>query len=155
MRKEVLGYPPEHSDSLSGPWFDLEALGRVRLTSEDAAHPVEHALQNSPAGGWRAASSGEQTIWIHFDTPQTIAEIQLRFEVTESRTQEFVLQASNDGGASYRDIVRQQFNFSAGTTVEDEHYFLRQGGITDLKLVIIPDISGGDARATLRTLRIR
>lgn len=135
--------------------MDLASHGRVRLTSEDASHPIEGALQTLPELGWRAASSGPQTIWIDFDVPQTIREIHLRFEIAAPRTQEFVLLASTDGGRSYREIVRQQFNFSRQTTAEDEHYFPHLSGVTDLKLTIVPDISGGDATATLRALHVR
>lgn len=137
--------------------MDLEAHGRVRLTSEDASHPVEGALQQWPGQGqgWRAAAAGAQTLWIDFDVPQAIREIHLRFEINEQRTQEFVLLASTDSGRSYREIVRQQFNFSSETTFEDEHYFPHLRDVTDLKLTIVPDISGGNSHATLRALRIR
>ena len=129
---------------------------RVRLTSEDPACPIEFALQEHPGAGWKAAQPGLQTIWIDFGAPQAVDEIRVRFEATECRTQEFVLLWSSDGGKSYHEIVRQQFNFSPdATTMEDETYFPRLTGVTGLKLTIIPDISGGDARATLRALRIR
>jgi len=42
--------------------------------------------------GWQAAGSGEQTIRLIFDQPQTIKHISLLFDEQEqSRTQEFVL----------------------------------------------------------------
>ena len=135
--------------------MDLEAHGAVRLTSEDATRPIEYALQDGPSPGWRAGSPGPQTIWISFDAPQPIQQVQLRFEIAERRTQEFVLVASHDGGRSYNEIVRQQFNFSPETTTEDEHYFPNLSGVTDLKLTIVPNISGGPSLATLRALRIR
>jgi hypothetical protein len=81
--------------------------------------------------------------------------IYLRFDAAEPRTQEFVLVSSNDGGVSYRDVVRQQYNFSMRSPREEENYFVHLNGVTDLKLTIVPDISGGDARATLQSLRIR
>lgn len=155
MRKEIVPHVSEPAGASSAPWIDLESLGRVRLTSEDSAHPFEGAVQNRSSSGWRAAAPGAQTIWIHFDAPQPIREIHVRFEVAERRTQEFVLLASSDGGRSYREIVRQQFNFSPETATEEESYFPHLGGVTDLKLTIVPDISGGQARATLRVLRLR
>jgi hypothetical protein len=157
MRKEIIAHVPESvdADTAAGAWIDLEAHCRVRLTSEDSSHPIESALQNLSGPGWRAALPGPQTIWMDFDAPQTIREIHLRFKIAENRTQEFVLLASTDGGVSYVEIVRQQFNFSRETTMQDEHYFRHLSGVTDLKLTIVPDISGGDARATLRTLRVR
>lgn len=135
--------------------MDLASHARVRLTSEDRSHPIEAALQDHRREGWKAVSAGPQTLWISFDAPQPIREIHLRFEATESRTQEFVLLASMDGGKSYRELVRQQFNFSRETTTENESYSPGLVGVTDLKLTIVPDISGGDAKAGLRTLRIR
>ena len=155
MRKEIVTHESEPAAESISAWMDLASHGRVRLTSEEPAHPIEGALQNLPGLGWRAASPGPQTIWINFDVPQPIREIHLRFEIAEPRTQEFVLQASSDGGRSYREIVRQQFNFSPETTTEEERYFPHLGGVTDLKLMITPDISGGDALATLRALRVR
>lgn len=145
----------EPADASGSVWMDLESHGLVRLTSEDASHPIEDALQNRPSRGWRAVSPGPQTIWIDFDVPQTIREINLQFQITERRTQEFVLLASTDSGSSYREIVRQQFNFSRETTTQDEHYFPHLSGVTDLKLTIVPDISGAHARASLRALRVR
>ncbi len=145
----------EPGDAAESAWIDLAAHGRVRLTSEDTGHPIEGALEDLSRQEWRAASPGPQTLWVDFDAPQMIREIHLRFEIAEQRTQEFELLASSDGGRSYREIVRQQFNFSRGMTTQDEHYFPQLSGVTDLKLTIVPNISGGDARASLRTLRVR
>lgn len=154
MRKEIVAPGSESVDAAESAWIDLAAHGRVRLTSEDSHHPIEGALHLSQAE-WRAASPGPQTLWIDFDVPQMIREIHLRFETAEERTQEFVLLASSDGGRSYREIVRQQFNFSRGATTEDEHYFPHLRDVTDLKLTIVPNVAGGEARASLRTLRVR
>jgi hypothetical protein len=140
-----------------GPWLDLEACARVRLTSEHPAHPIESALKDADGEerGWRAAEPGPQTLWLHFDSPQTIQHVHLCFETMERRTQEFVLLASSDGGVTYRDIVRQQFNFSPDSASrEEENYFPRLSGVTDLKLTIIPDISGREACASLREFRL-
>jgi hypothetical protein len=55
--------------------------------------------------GWRAASSGTQTIRLIFDEPQRLARIALVFEETETaRTQEFALRWSGDGGRSFRKL---------------------------------------------------
>jgi len=67
----------------------------------------------------------------------------------EQRTQEFVLRWSPDGGATYHDIARQQYNFNSHATREQEDYSVELDGVTVLELNIIPDISGGDARASL------
>src|SRR5438034_8674392 len=48
-----------------------------------------------------------------FDQPQRLTRIALVFEEAAiKRTQEFVLRWSPDGGRSFREIVRQQWNFS-------------------------------------------
>ena len=71
------------------------------------------------------------------------------------RTQEFVLRWSTGAGASSREIVRQQYNFSPpDVTREVEDYAVDLDGLTMLELSIIPDISGGEARASLGQLRI-
>jgi hypothetical protein len=106
--------------------------------------------------GWRAADSGTQTIRLIFDEPQRLTRIALVFEETEKqRTQEFVLRWSGDGGRSFREIVRQQWNFSPPkTTREDEEYQVDLSGVTVLELTIVPDISRGSAHASLKSLRL-
>ncbi len=137
-------------------WLDLQRLAQVELTSEDAAHPIEAALMPSAGSGWRAAQAGEQTIRLLFDEFQRVRRIQLLFqEDQQARTQEFVLRWSPDGGQSYREIVRQQYNFSPhGVTREFEEYAVDLAGVTALELRIVPDINSGDARASLAQLRI-
>jgi len=107
--------------------------------------------------GWRAADSGTQTIRLIFDEPQRLTRIALVFEETETeRTHEFVLRCSPDGGRSFREIVRQQWNFSPPNTMREiEDFRVDLSGITVLELVIVPDISRGSARASLKSLRLR
>jgi hypothetical protein len=106
--------------------------------------------------GWRAADSGTQTIRLIFGEPQKLTRISLVFEETATaRTQEFVLRWSADGGHSFREIVRQQFNFSPpNTTREIEEYNLQLSDVTVLELVIVPDISRGAACASLKSLHV-
>jgi hypothetical protein len=136
-------------------WLDLQGLAEVELTSEDAAHPIEAALTLEATAGWRAAQPGEQTIRFVFDELQTLKRIRLAFEENqEARTQEFVLRWSPDG-RSYGDIVRQQYNFSPpGGSREVEDYVVNLSGVKALELTIVPNISGGDSRASLAELRI-
>jgi hypothetical protein len=137
-------------------WLDVQRLAQVELTSEDAAYPIEAALIPSAGSGWRAAQAGEQTIRLQFDEFQRVRRIQLVFqEDQQARTQEFVLRWSPDGGQSYREIVRQQYNFSPpGVTHEFEDYAVDLAGVAALELRIVPDISGAEARASLAQLRI-
>ena len=80
----------------------------------------------------------------------------LKFEETEiKRTQEFILRWSPDGGRSYREIVRQQWNFSPPETErETEDYAVELSDVTALELSIVPDKSGGEVRASLECLRL-
>jgi hypothetical protein len=70
-------------------------------------------------------------------------------------TQEFVLRWSGDGGRSFREIVRQQWNFSPpNATREVEEFYVELSDVTTLELVVVPDISRGSARASLKSLRV-
>jgi hypothetical protein len=51
--------------------------------------------------------------------------------------------------------VRQQWNFSPpATTGENEEYQVELSDVTVLELVIVPDISRGVARSSLKSLRL-
>ena len=155
MRKRIIGHGPGELAAEPG-WIDLERLAQVEITSEDVDHPIESALIPGTGSGWRAAQPGEQTIRLLFNEPLRLKRIHLSFQEDEQeRTQEFVLRWSSDGGQSYREIVRQQYNFSppeAAREVED--YDVDLDGVTALELRIVPDISGGSTRASLAQLRL-
>jgi hypothetical protein len=158
MRKEILPEKNDPTAATDDAWLDVVQLARIRLTSEDPAHPIEDALTEggNDGSGWVAAEPGRQTIWLHFDSPQAIDEISLRFERAESCTQEFVLSWSADQGRSYQELVRQQYNFSpGGSQVEEESFYPALSHVTDLELRIVPDISDGDSRASVRRFLLR
>ena len=93
-------------------------MASVEVTSEEKDYGIDSALVSGETQGWRAASPGTQTIWLLFDQPQRLRRIWLVFEETETeRTQEFVLRWSPAGGRSFREIVRQQWNFSPPNTI--------------------------------------
>ncbi|MGA2416191.1 MAG: hypothetical protein ABSF59_17180 [Candidatus Sulfotelmatobacter sp.] len=156
MRKRRITPIPQDAPTLDEGWLDLDAAAVVEVTSEDKKYPVESALVTGGTRGWRAADSGTQTIRLMFDEPQRLARISLVFEETEtSRTQEFVLRWSGDGGRSFREIVRQQWNFSPpNATREVEEFQVVLSDVTTLELVIVPDIARGSARASLTSLRL-
>lgn len=156
MRKRIITPVQQETASLDQDWLNLEGLAEVEITSEDAAHPIESALLPGRASGWRAAGPGKQTIRLRFANPQRLRRIRLNFvEPRAERTQEFVLRWSPDGGQSYREIVRQQWNFSPqGATSETEDLHVELPAVTVLELSIIPDISGGNALASLAQLRL-
>ena len=156
MRKRIIPQDPENVVPADQGWLYVQSLAQVELTSEDQANPIEAALVSGAGLGWRAAQAGEQTIRLLFDESQRVRRIQVLFhEDQKARTQEFVLRWSPDGGQSYREIVRQQYNFSPpGVTREFEDYAVDLAGMTTLELRIVPDISGGDAQASVAQLRI-
>jgi hypothetical protein len=136
-------------------WLDVEHRALVEVTSEENGYPIESALVEAENRGWRAGSPGIQTIRLIFDQPQKLRRIWLVFEDSENiRTQEFVLRWSPDS-VSLREIVRQQWNFSPPNSVrETEDYTVELSGVTVLELIIVPDKSGGAARASLASLRL-
>lgn len=132
-------------------WIEVDTDASVEVTSEDVAFPVESALRADGGAGWRAAEPGAQTIRLLFDAPRRIERIWLVFEERElTRTQEFVLRWSPDGGRVYHEIVRQQYTFAPpATTREVEDYTVRLEGVTAVELCIVPEIAAGSARASL------
>ena len=156
MRKRVVAAVQHETSPLDQDWLNLEGLTEVEITSEDAAHPIESALLPGGGLGWRAGGPGKQTIRLLFAHPQRLRRIRLKFvESVAERTQEYVLRWSPDGGQSFLEIVRQQWNFSPqGATSETEDHHVELSGVTVLELSITPDTSGQSAVATLAQLRI-
>lgn len=155
MRKRVIEPAARTTEDNDPEWLDVEQLARVEVTSEDTAHPVEAALVPGREAGWRASQPGEQTIRLVFDRPQRVTRIWLVFiERDTARSQEFLLRWSPDG-RTFREIVRQQWNFGPPETIrEAEDYRVDLSGATVLELTIVPDRSGGDARASLAQWRL-
>jgi hypothetical protein len=156
MRKRLITPTQETVRSRAEGWLDVERAAMVEITSEDKDYPVESAFASGEAQGWRAAEAGTQTIRLVFDQPQRLKRISVVFEEKESgRTQEFVLRWSADGGNSFREIVRQQWNFSPPETIREvEEYQVELASVTVLELMIVPNVSGGSARASLKSLRL-
>src|SRR6266849_3798148 len=120
MRKRLITPSPQNASPLDEVWLDLDGAAVVEVTSEEKEYPVESALVSGEMRGWRAADSGTQTIRLIFDQPQKLTRISLVFEETETeRTQEFVLRWSGTGGRSFREIVRQQWNFSPPNSIRE------------------------------------
>lgn len=156
MRKRIIEPIQQAAASSEHCWLNLEDIAEAEITSEDAAHPIESALLPGLAAGWRAAGPGKQTIRLLFSHPQPLRRILLEFvEPGIERTQEYVLRWSADGGQSFREIVRQQWNFSpSGASSETEVHHVELPAVTVLELSIVPDISGGNAIASLAQLRL-
>ena len=156
MRKRHISPTPPSVPPSGQTWLDVEHTALVEVTSEENGYPIESALLGAGNQGWRAANSGTQTIRLIFDEPQKLRRIWLVFEDRRNtRTQEFVLRWSADTGHSFREIVRQQWNFSPPhTTTEAEEYRVELPNVALLKLIITPDIGGGTARASLTSLSL-
>lgn len=156
MRKRLLDQAQKHVAADDPNWLDLDSLADVEVTSEDPAHPIEAALLPNRSSGWRAGGLGEQTIRLLFSSPQQVRRIRLSFvEAETERTQEYVLRWSQDGGKTFRDIARQQWNFSPqGATSETEDHRVDLPNVTVLELCIIPDIGGNRVPASLDQMRV-
>jgi hypothetical protein len=156
VRKSIITPGGQDAATPADVWLDLDRLARVEVTSEDLRYPIEGAFLPDRAPGWRAGGPGPQTVRLLFDEPQQIHRIWLHFaEPAAARTQEFVLRWGTADGQPAREVVRQQWVFHPqGSTHETEDYRVDLSGVTVLELTISPDISGGDARATLTEMRV-
>jgi hypothetical protein len=139
MRKRLINATAERLATLGQGWLNLEDA----FASEDTR-------------GWRAAAPGSQTIRLIFDRPQRLRCISLVFEEDKTaRTQEFVLRCFSDGGSTFKEIVRQQWNFSPPESIREvEQYEVDLHNVEVLELAIKPEIGGGVAHASLKNLRL-
>jgi hypothetical protein len=156
IRKQIIKESSATPVSAAGA-IDIAAVATVLATSESPEHPVDHAFDDrrGPGGSrWVAGGPGEQTLILAFDSPQSIRRIVLEVEEPEvSRTQELQLAASCDGGQTYRELLRQEYNFSPpNTTFEREDWAVSADAVTHLRLQIKPDKGGKLGRATLTSL---
>jgi len=157
MRKRLIEETKENRLSIAPTgWLKVEELAEVEISSEDARHPIESALLAEAGSGWRAAVPGQQTIRLLFAQPQQLRRIRVRFvETAVQRTQEYLLRWSGDAGQSFREIVRQQWNFSPeGSVTQTGEHRVDLSGVTVLELIITPDIGNEHALASLAELRI-
>jgi hypothetical protein len=160
IRKRIVrdAYPPPALDTKL-PALDIPTIATVIITSEEADHPIEHAFDGQRGPGtshWQAAVPGEQCLTINFDTPQTLHQLVLDIEESEvSRTQELLILVSSDGGRTYQDVVRQEYNFSPpGTTYEQETWALNTDRVTHLAIRITPNKGSHAGLATLTSVML-
>ena len=156
LRKQIIAVATALTDPLVGR-IDVAAVATVLVTSEAHEHPVDHAFDHltGPGGSrWVAGELGEQVLILAFDAPQAIHRVVLEVEeLAVARTQELQLAVSADGGATYRELVRQEYNFSPpGTTFEREDWTVAAMGVTHLRLLIKPDKGGKPCRASITSL---
>ena len=158
LRKHIIGAPAS-AQAPTPDEIDIAAVATVLVTSEAAGHPVDHAFDGhrGPGGSrWVAGEPGEQTLILAFDAPQAIHRVALEVEEPEvARTQELQLAVSADGGQTYRELLRQEYNFSPpGTSFEREDWTLDAVGVTHLRLVIRPDKGSKPCRGTITSLAL-
>src|SRR5499427_7379922 len=156
MRKKLVSAIRNTDAASKHDWLELERVARVEVSSEAEGYPVEGALLNGGRRGWRANEPGIQAIRLLFDHPQTIRVVRVVFKEEESaRTQEFVLRWLPEGTDAWKDVVRQQWNFSPPqTAIECEEYKVDLPAAGGLEITICPDISGGDTPASLESLQL-
>lgn len=158
MRKRQIIPTLRSAEPSNQTWLDMDRNVLVEVTSEEKEHPIESALlpDDDENCGWRAADPGTQIVRLVFDEPQRLKRIWLVFEDAEHiRTQEFVLRWSRGSGHSFREIVRQQWNFSPSDSVREvEDYSVDLSEVAVLELTIEPDKGDREARASLRSLRL-
>jgi hypothetical protein len=156
MRKRLISNPDTIDSTLADGWLELQEEALVEVTSEADGYPVEGALLPGQGRGWRAGTAGTQIIRLLFDEPQKIHTIRLLFKEDQTaRTQEFLLRWLPHGSASWRDVVRQQWNFSPPHTAEErEEYEVDLAAAVALELSINPDVSQQGVRASLESMQL-
>ncbi len=121
-------------------------VGLCLLTSPSLEYPLLFDTRY-----WRASETGQQSIRIIFDEPQSLRNIRLVLKEAEhERTQEFSISWSCAAGGATKEILRQRWNFSpTGSTTEVENYDVDLSAVSALELVIQPDVARADAFATV------
>ncbi len=156
MRKRLISTTRDTDSAPQRDWLELDQMASVEVTSEAEGYPIEGALLKDAERGWRAAEPGIQTIRIIFDQPQRIRVIRILFKEEErERTQEFVLRWLSQQTGAWKDVVRQQWNFSPPSAqTECEEYSVDLSSAASLELSIRPDTDGSQARASLQKLQV-
>jgi F5/8 type C domain len=110
LRKRQLRGADATAGASAANRIDIIAATTIAYSSEDPAHPIEHAFDGcSGPGATRWISARDNTvehIVIEFDRPQIISLIS--YEVEEravERTQEVRGEISDDAGRTYRQIL--------------------------------------------------
>lgn len=155
LRKHIL--PESDVHRLPGQICIADAA-TVWVSSERPDHPIDCICDGRQGPGgtrWIAEQPGDQTIVLAFDAAHRVHTVRLEVEEPDvSRTQEVTLATSCDGGRTYRELLRQEYTFSPGTTFEHEEWRLPPEDITNLRLWIRPDKSGKPCHASVTSLAL-
>src|SRR4029453_3061394 len=82
LRKKILT-TPQPTTGRRAAEKDIAAIATVLVSSEHVDHPIDHAFdgQRGPgASRWIATQSGEQTLILAFDAPETIRKVRVEIE---------------------------------------------------------------------------
>lgn len=140
--------------------IDIIHNAEVTVTSESENFPLDNIVDGSIGPGssqWVAGTIGLQVLVFKFDTPQSITRVIYEIKEQEvARTQEVCFEVSTDSGANFREILRQEYNFSpGGSTFQREELKLDLHQITDLKMIIKPDKGNINCRAKLNHIEFQ
>ena len=157
LRKRIVKVLPSLSVPEPGE-MDIAATAAVQVTSEDPTHPIEHVFDNrrgpGEAVGLQQSRVSKRCCWRSI--PPDHSPDHCGSRGTEvSRTQELQLSVSHDGGQTYRELRRQEYNFSPpGTTFERENWAVLAEGVTPAT-VDEAGQGGKPCRATLTALVLK
>jgi hypothetical protein len=157
IRKRLL---PQSTPESSAPGeIDLRTAATISYSSEAPGHPIDSVLDGSTgqdATRWVSARpNSTETVLIEFDQPQPVSRI--IYEVVEresARTQEVRIDASQDLGHTYRQILVQEYSFSPSGAVfqrEDLRFELKE--VSHLRFSIVSN-KNGSGLATLSSVRV-
>ena len=159
IRKRQLATGATTTSARAPGEIDIVGGATIAYSSEDPAHPIEHALdRNSGAGATRwisARPNSVERIVIEFDQPQAISRLAYEVEEkTRERTQQVRAEVSEDGGQTYRQIFCQDYTFSPhGATYQREEQGFSRVRASHIRLTIVPN-KNGSGPATLTALRV-
>ena len=134
----------------------MDKAASVEVSSEDENYPIESALLGDEKRGWCAAEPGVRR-YGSFSTARKGSDVFSwpSKKAKSLRTQEFVLRWSSHLGQPFREIVRQQWNFSSpGGIHEIEDYAVDLFDVGVLELISVPDKGGGETLASLVKMRL-
>jgi hypothetical protein len=158
IRKHLISELGAMAEDTQGE-IDLAGHARLAYSSEDPDQPVENLIDGRQGRGaprWASARrNATERIELEFDDPQPISRLVYEVEeCAEERTQEVRVEISSDRGASYRQVLAQDYTFSPhGATFQHEDLRLDLPAVTHLRLTIVPN-KGGQGVATLTSLRL-
>lgn len=128
-------------------WMDVLGKVIVEVSSEDELFPITAALSHDLTNGWRAATTGPQTIRLLFTESQRIEKLRVHVvDRVSERTQEIRIRAGASIG-TLAEVARWEFAFSPrGNTEEVEEVAVALDDIAVVELRIDPELRhpGGD-----------